>query len=114
MASGFLCAGYHSTTPVTRYSATMASTNASLAGSKQVGMLGRSKGSSSKPTRGRHILLSKIVEVACPRYLPNRRFHAALHMMTRDAWKVGIGLSRRRPAPRGGEALRGTVNHGGA
>eukprot|EP00961_Rhodomonas_salina_P110171 1482799-Rhodomonas_salina.1 len=63
----------------------MASTNASLSGSKQVGMFGRSMGSSSKPTRGKHILPSKIVEVACPKYLPNRSFHAALRMMTREA-----------------------------
>eukprot|EP00961_Rhodomonas_salina_P248832 3363202-Rhodomonas_salina.1 len=69
-------------------------------------MLGRSRGSSSKPTSGKHMLPSKIVVAACPRYRPNCRFQAALRISTREAWNVGMGLRARRPAPRGGDALR--------
>eukprot|EP00961_Rhodomonas_salina_P075475 1012865-Rhodomonas_salina.3 len=92
----------------------MASTNASLSASKQVGILGRLRGSSSKPTSCKHMRPSRIVVAACPRYHQNRCFHAARSINTQEVWNVGMGLRARRPAPRGGNALCGIFSQSGA
>eukprot|EP00961_Rhodomonas_salina_P109671 1476149-Rhodomonas_salina.4 len=105
IASGLQCAVYHSTTPVTKYSATMVSTNSSLSVSKHVCMLGQTISSQSNPTNGKHISQSRMVAVACPRYSPKLSFHAAHLISISEVKNVGMGLRQRRLAPSGSDVL---------